>query len=110
MRFFVFSLLVAGCGSRDACDPFPDQTCLSLEVRGPGLTVDQIALHPTSGFADARSPADPGPAYALPVHVAVLPGDAFAGSVELQVRGFLQGILVGTDQIHATVTARQHLS
>jgi hypothetical protein len=112
VRLCALILLVIGCGSSDPCDAFPNETCLSLEVRGPGLSVDQIALHATAGFTltDGRSPKIAGNPFALPVKLAVVPGGDFAGMVELEVRGLLTGVVVGADQVHATVAAKQHLS
>jgi hypothetical protein len=105
------ALVLVGCGPGDPCDAFPGETCFSLEVRGPGLTVDQIGVHAAAGFPldDGRSPASAGSGFGLPVRLAVLPPRDFAGAADLEVRGFLGAVLVGLDQVHATVAAGQHL-
>ena len=88
MRAALLCLVAAGCAS-DPCDAFPDESCIALEVRGPGLAVDQIGVS-AAGFllSDGRSPTVPR-ALKLPLTVAVLPGGKFAGSFTLTVRGFL---------------------
>jgi hypothetical protein len=105
-------VLLVGCGAGDPCDPFPTESCLSLEVRGPGLAIDQIALHARSGFllGDGRSPPAPGGIHSLPVRVPIVPGGRFAGSFELEVRGLLREVIVGADLVHGTVAAGQHLA
>jgi hypothetical protein len=112
-RLLVCALMITvGCGPADPCDPFPDETCLSLEVRGPGLTVDQIGVRALSGLvlSDGRSPAVPAASYDLPVRLPILPGGQFAGTVELEVRGFLIGVVLGADTLRTTVAAGQHLA
>jgi hypothetical protein len=101
--------LLVGCGGSDPCDPFPGRTCLSLEVRGPALTLDQIGVDALTGFVlSGRSP-DPPRAFTLPVQVAVLPPDhQFAGSFALEVRGLVRDAVVASDSVHSTVAAGDH--
>jgi hypothetical protein len=93
--------LAAGCHA-DACADFAGRTCVALLVQAPSsggpTTVDQLVVGATKGFTlDAPSPAMAGGATALPVTLAVLPADNFAGGdYALFVVARLQGRAVGS--------------
>jgi hypothetical protein len=94
------ALGASGCHP-DACGQFAGRTCVALLVEassgGPG-TIDQLEVGATQGFTlDASSPPMAGGATALPVTLAVLPADSFAGGAyALFVLGRLKGQVVGS--------------
>src|SRR5881275_73836 len=90
-------LLLIGCASADPCEPFPNESCVTLEVRGaPEVSqLDQLALA-ASFLGDGRTPSQPR-AFTLPVRVAVLPGAAFTGPFSLDVRGLRDQSELGRD-------------
>jgi hypothetical protein len=112
--WLLLPMAAAGCGgSGDACAPYPGQTCVALLVNPPAgatMTVDQVALKATSGFTlDARSPEPAGNPVALPVTVAILPGNGFTGGAfALDVGGLRTGARVGTGAVSGSANLGQH--
>jgi hypothetical protein len=108
--WIVIALCVAACDDVDPCAS-QSGTCIALEVDG-ALSVDQLAITAAGAFTlrDAPSPAMPrASAVALPVRLAVLPGD-HSGDFSLIVRGLLGGVVVGEGMATGTLTSGKHLS
>lgn len=114
-------LLLSACKAptlkvADACAPYGGKSCISLEVlSATPLSIDQIEVAGTSGFGlrpvnDVFSPATPGPAVALPVVVAVLPGDVFGGAFTIAVRGRRGGAIVGHGAVDGGLNAGDHVT
>jgi hypothetical protein len=89
--FFVFSSLLAACGS-DAVDPCGSaRPCIALRVEGTQSDLDQLAVAvdkpiPATGY----SPTQPA-SFALPAKVPLHLGAGASGKVEVDVRALAAG-------------------
>jgi hypothetical protein len=105
----VFALL-AGCNAGDACDPFPNRTCIALEVHGERIDrLDEVRLDSAALQVTDQGSPNPPRTFALPVQLAVLPGQGFAGGdFEILVRGNLGGEERGRDDVRGLVALGKH--
>jgi len=92
-------LMVCGLSAcaTDVCATYAGKTCISLEVRGAsGLRVDELVLSAEGFPLDRAVTAEADHAIkALPVSVAVLPGDGYAGEFRLHLSAFLLSVEIG---------------
>jgi hypothetical protein len=109
VRLFAVLLSLVGCAGSDPCDPFDGKSCISLEVRG-ALSVDQLEIDADEfALQHARTPpAARASPVALPVRVAVRPGDAYDGNFTLTVRGLVAGNAVGVGMARGSVPRGRH--
>ena len=111
MRVAFLLALWAGCSS-DVCADFSGKTCIALEVKGTptidqlGITVDMVLGRQLTPIPARESPV------ALPVWVAVLPGEQFATDRPLHifVDALRQGVLVGQALGELLMRPGEHVS